>query len=276
MGLEAFQAGQYSPWAIRSDVRKELTDSGLIFSKSRFRGLLVCAGVGLLFIAPGFERAVLAESGDAEVRILLTDARTALEKKKLQVALAKCRQALKIRPRLPAAMALEGRCLVLSEEDDRGYAEVLEAISLDKSLLKDDEVLKSRIDYYLSKQMFAEALRDSTSLIALGGRPEGIGRAYRERGQIYQTLHRHEDAIKDFNESLKRDPGQSWTYLDRAITFTAMKNYKSALADYNKVIEVMPGLPTAYNRRAELYDLMGRRDLANRDRAAVRHMGSLD
>jgi len=67
----------------------------------------------------------------------------------------------------------------------------------------------------------------------------------------------YNNAIKAYNESLKRDGNNLNAYLNRGNSYYHVKNYDAAIADLNIVIENVPDFPTAYVRRADAYGAKG-------------------
>ncbi len=75
----------------------------------------------------------------------------------------------------------------------------------------------------------------------------------------------YDEAIKEFNLALKKNPRHEEAYLGLAITYLQMKNYDEALKYFNKTIEIAPNMAVAYADRGILYDRMGKYELALKD-----------
>jgi len=67
----------------------------------------------------------------------------------------------------------------------------------------------------------------------------------------------YNNAIKAYNESLKRDGNNLNAYLNRGNSYYHVKNYDAAIADLDIVIENAPDFPTAYVRRGDAYGAKG-------------------
>lgn len=215
-------------------------------------------------------------SARLKVEKLLSEASTDLEKRHLKPAQEKSRQALGLLPQYPPALAFHARLLLISEDDDKAYAELERAIALDANLLKDSEVLRCRIDCLLAQGKNEDALKNATALIKVAPNDIVRGIAYRSRGQINSVMGRNEDALKDLSDSIKCSPHQYWTFIDRAMVYTALKRYDQAVADYSEVIRQKPATTVAYSRRAEVYAKLGKSALAAKDRAAALRLGRED
>lgn len=87
---------------------------------------------------------------------------------------------------------------------------------------------------------------------------------YREI-KCYEQLNRLQDAIKLASSLIKNNPEDDAVYQMRARIYTKQKRYADAAADYTKAYEFLP-TPSILRERAKVYDLMGRKDLASKDR----------
>ncbi len=87
---------------------------------------------------------------------------------------------------------------------------------------------------------------------------------YREV-KCYEQLNRFDEAVKLISELIKKNPEDDTSYQMRARVYTKQKKYIEAAADYSKAYEFLP-TPSILRERAKVYDLMGRKDLAAKDR----------
>lgn len=76
--------------------------------------------------------------------------------------------------------------------------------------------------------------------------------AYFNRGMINKFFSNFENAISDFDQSVKINPNFLDAYQNRAVLKSQMKN-KEALNDFNKVIELNPKEGESYFNRAIYY-----------------------
>lgn len=88
---------------------------------------------------------------------------------------------------------------------------------------------------------------------------------YREI-KCYERMNRLDDAIKLASSLIKNNPEDDAVYQMRARIYTKQKRYDDAASDYTKAYEYLP-TPSILRERAKVYDLMGRKDLASKDRA---------
>lgn len=59
----------------------------------------------------------------------------------------------------------------------------------------------------------------------------------------------YENAIKDFNSAIEKNPTSLDAYLKRAFCYSSLGNYQGAIDDYSKVIELKPDQEFAYVSR---------------------------
>jgi len=77
-------------------------------------------------------------------------------------------------------------------------------------------------------------------IIALGDEfKNNTAIAYFDRG-AHQHKGEHQDAIADFNQSLKLNPDDPADYRGRGFSFAQTEEYDLAIADYNRTIELKP------------------------------------
>jgi lipoprotein NlpI len=78
-------------------------------------------------------------------------------------------------------------------------------------------------------------------IIALGDEfKNNTAIAYFDRGLAHQHKGEHQDAIADFNQSLKLNPDDPADYRGRGFSFAQTEEYDLAIADYNRTIELKP------------------------------------
>jgi tetratricopeptide (TPR) repeat protein len=105
-----------------------------------------------------------------------------------------------------------------------------------------------------------------------------------QRGEIYLRTGKFEAAIVDFCSALQKDPTLILAQLMRARAYTSLNDLKPALADYNAIISLgqksqsaesdavfSADLPAAFRERAAIFERLGRKDLALKDKAAAQN-----
>lgn len=136
------------------------------------------------------------------------------------------------------------------------YTEAMEAYKAeeyDKSLeyldreLKDNpqhaEAYYYRAVIYRNKDKNALALTDiNNSIKHLSPKETALAAAaYNVRGDIYQSLEKYENAIKDYTYGIKLLPKAGYNYLDRAQVYFELEQYDKAEADYSEVLKYDEG-----------------------------------
>ena len=79
------------------------------------------------------------------------------------------------------------------------------------------------------------------------------GEKAKERGnQLYKNGN-YAEAIKEYTESIKRNPKVAAVYLDRGMSYMKILTYDKALEDLNKAIELNPQYVKAYAKKANAH-----------------------
>ncbi|HMW89218.1 MAG TPA: tetratricopeptide repeat protein [Candidatus Obscuribacter sp.] len=190
-------------------------------------------------------------------------------------ALALCNQALKLDPHCWKAYLARGQAQINSNRPDQALSDFSRVIdSKDQYFMYGARRL--RADLYCVLKRFAEAIKDIDALEAEGATlSDGM---HETRAGCYSGLGKHAQAIADYTAAIALRPNTTRLRFKRAESYLHAGQYEKAVADYTRVIEVdgkdgnfMGGSPEAYLGRASAYDLLGRKDLANKDRAAARN-----
>lgn len=87
---------------------------------------------------------------------------------------------------------------------------------------------------------------------------------YREVACL-RAMNKKDEAIKSLNTLLSHNKQDDSGYLTRARLFESIGKHQEAVADYSKAQELQPST-TALKERALVYEKMGRKDLAEKDR----------
>jgi tetratricopeptide (TPR) repeat protein len=88
---------------------------------------------------------------------------------------------------------------------------------------------------------------------------------YNDRGIEYKNKNDYNDAIVDFNQSIRADPQYALAFNSRCNTYSAMGNNSAALSDYNMAIQLNPKYVEAYINRGTVYAETNQIDLAMAD-----------
>jgi tetratricopeptide (TPR) repeat protein len=94
---------------------------------------------------------------------------------------------------------------------------------------------------------------------------EPRARDFAIRGNIWATNGQHDEAISDYNESIRLNPKDSATYNHRGISWADKGEYDIAISDYNEAIRLDPKYYQSYGSRASAWHNKGDYDKAIAD-----------
>ena len=118
---------------------------------------------------------------------------------------------------------------------------------------------------YLDQKQYSEAVKLFTTVIQ--GNPKSKD-AFFFRGLAFAELNEDRAAIADFSKAIELDPSDTHAYSQRGKIFKSLGRYTEALSDFTKAIELnKPDKVILLQERANLYDKMGDKKKAERDRA---------
>ncbi len=109
-----------------------------------------------------------------------------------------------------------------------------------------------------------------TRLIRWGDRGDrSLAAAFHARGLAYDALGEHGNAVADFSEAIRLNPGNAVAYNNRANTYAALGAFDRALADFAESLRLDPDDGSTFNNRGTVYQKLAdhRRALAHYDEA---------
>jgi len=81
-------------------------------------------------------------------------------------------------------------------------------------------------------------------------------------GQVYYKMKNYDEAINNFNISIKLNNNVHVTYVNRGSVFEDLEEFEKAIEDYKKAIEINPKAYQAYNNIGNIYTKIGKFDEA--------------
>ena len=82
--------------------------------------------------------------------------------------------------------------------------------------------------------------------------------AYGQKGIIEKLQKKPNEALRDFSEAIKLDPGYAWAYAQRADIYSRQKNQDKALQDIDKAIAAKRDFIEGHRLKAWVLNRMGR------------------
>jgi len=107
---------------------------------------------------------------------------------------------------------------------------------------------------YLQQGNMDEALEDANTAVERKPSPQ----AYGQRGIVEKLQRKTDEALRDFSEAIKLDPGYSWAYAQRADIYSRQKDQEKALQDVNKAIAAKRDFIEGHRLKAWVLNRMGR------------------
>lgn len=94
---------------------------------------------------------------------------------------------------------------------------------------------------------------------------------YHYRAEIEMMAKRYDEALRDYIAALKLDDASYVDQVGIGDVYVAKKNYKAALAAYTAALNLRPlSVEEIYLKRANVYDVLGKPDLAKKDRESAK------
>lgn len=189
---------------------------------------------------------------------------------KYRESLVQFDEAIKANPAVADYYIWRGRSLLEVEETRQGMNDLNKAIALDP---KKSEAfyLRARAHYELGNYQFS--LRDYSTAFNLVKTPIEKAEILRLRARMHAALKKYELSIADLSLSLQfnRDPV---AFTLRANQYANVGKYNEAVKDYTDAIakSTVDDKGKLYSQRAIIYEKIGRKDLAFKDREKAKQL----
>ncbi len=189
----------------------------------------------------------------------------------IERALALYTQAIKLDPKASAAYI--GRARVWEEfgKVDKALADFTTAFKNDRPF--NPTAARFRGDLYQSMHRYQDAISDYSLLLSVAP-TDGL---YLNRGNCYLKSNKPAMALKDYDKSISIGGVRSSTLVRRADAHLALNQDAKALADYNMTLKLDPegneskdGHEHLHKSKAEIYKRLGKLDLAKKEAAAAK------
>ena len=157
---------------------------------------------------------------------------------------------------------LRGSVHVMTNNDKLAFADFDQAVKLAPN---DAETYRVRAFFFSSNLFSEKAIADYEKALALNPKnPEPYSRiAY-----IYVIQNNHSEAVKAFSQYLKMANAASISqkdYADRGLSYHAIGDYQNAIADFNQSIKIEPLYGSGYYYRGLTYQALGQKKEALAD-----------
>ncbi|SHL33234.1 Tetratricopeptide repeat-containing protein [Desulfatibacillum alkenivorans DSM 16219] len=137
---------------------------------------------------------------------------------------------------------------------------------------------------YFERALFAEskgrhlaAIEQYTRYLELNqNAPEYAAPALNNRGTLYWTLGRYDEALQDFDQAVDMLPDSALNYINRGNVYADMGDVERAIEDYSQAITVDPKNGLAYSNRGLAWSSLKRFDQAIPDLDKAIELGHED
>lgn len=177
---------------------------------------------------------------------LLNRARLFLAKRKLQEALSVAEAAERNIAYSGYPNSLKGEIYQRMMEDETAVAEYSKAISKQPHCA---EFYIGRGLAEIGRRNFQSSLKDFTRANELG---HGDTSALSLRADLYETLNKWDESLKDLNSCIKANPKDSTLFIRRGIVLRHLNQLSDAHRDFDKAIAIYPSNGT-YEMRGEFH-----------------------
>ena len=118
---------------------------------------------------------------------------------------------------------------------------------------------------------YKEALSDYSSVISLSKSPDLVTcDSYKKRARLLSKLGRHKEAIADLSKVIDVDDSDDDAIRQRGDEYKLQNQLEKAIADYTSAINLSPQYArSSYEARSAAYEVLGKSDLAEKDRQSA-------
>ncbi len=182
-------------------------------------------------------------------------------------------QSIVLDPFNSSAYVLRGRAHLELEERAEALKDANKALSLDKNSA-DAYELRARVK--CEKADYKGAYGDITRALELEpARRSHLVERFKLRAKISTYLGEDKKAVEDFSKAIATDKKVSiGCYYHRANIYMRWGKYHDAISDYTNALNLPKRVDSerVYAQRAKAYEAIGRKDLAEKDRATLREL----
>jgi len=121
-------------------------------------------------------------------------------------------------------------------------------------------------DYHSAAASYSKLLKAQRLLLDEKG-----SYVYTQRAEVYAEIGEYDLAIADYTTYIEQG-NNYWCYRERSKVYALAGDYENALKDLNLYIRKSYGDSESYLARADIYDALGKSDLAAADRAKAKEL----
>lgn len=127
------------------------------------------------------------------------------------------------------------------------------------------EIYGMRALALMGKNEKEKAIDDVTKALSLPISPASEIRNRKMRGMLFYQTKRYDEAIKDFDVAISKNPADFKDFLFRGWSYFYSNKFEPAIADFNSALKISPGEIGIRRFRAQAYNNLGEYDKAVED-----------
>ncbi len=148
------------------------------------------------------------------------------------------------------ALIYNGLAYSQSGDDEKAAAEFSKAIALNGNNIV---AYNDRGTVYLKLKEYSQAIDDFSKAVSIN---PSYALAYRNRAIAYGTLGQYEKSIEDYSQAIKINPNDGSYYRGRGTAYGVTKQFQKAIDDYSKAIKLDPRDEVAYSNRGGIHIML--------------------
>lgn len=221
----------------------------------KFRGIAYFTRMNFPNALADFEKALSIDSRDTDIYFHLAEAYT--ESGNFDKAAESFTKLISLKPNDTALYYKRAFIYLRQKKNDLALNDLAKVIEIDPMKEGANGI---RGEILLDNKNYDEAIIAFTKEIGLRNNKQAY--YYLQRGKVYRSLKKNDEALADFSKVIELDPKFDIAYEERGSIFLEMKNYDKSIEDSTKSIAINPKSKKAYEIRAlSLYGKNGPTDL---------------
>lgn len=243
-----------------------------------YLGLGCCSAAHSQTKAPMTTNTAIETQNKKQAKILTENAKKYNKILEGEEALKLANQAISLNPKCYGAYIERALAYICLGKTEQALADFTTAAGGNERK-SEKEARREKADLLFRLNRYSESVKELTTLeTKYGSLSDGM--LYR-RSHAYLAMGKPNLAAQDLTTAIKGEPNSERLFEARIKAYMALKDWDKALADCNKCISLCNKEDQSFGNRGDLlalratiYDKMGKKDLANKDREVAKKTDS--